>query len=146
MKNWISVVVVGIVLASGCVLKTSTDVDIANSASVSGPSADASPSPTPCTVASLDLGTQGDATTIPRSGAVVLVLAYRGAQGAELPESCTANIAPTWTAAGVCTLLDSASAPRLRAPADAVVGATCTASARLGTLTSRTVTLTVVAQ
>lgn len=152
MKHWIQTgaVAAGIALAvallPGCVVKTATDVNIANNASVAGPSTDASPSPSPCTVTSLDLGTEGDAVEIARGGTVKLVIAYRGAQGVELPSSCTANLAPNWTAAGACTLLDSASAPRLKAPGDAVVGATCTASARLGLLESRTITLTVVAQ
>lgn len=152
MKHWIKsgAVAAGLCLAvllgGGCVLKTSTDVDVNQGQSISGPTADASPSPTPCDVASLDLGTEGDAVNVVRGGSVVLVIAYRGAQGVELPATCTANLAPKWTAAGVCVLIDSASTPRLKAPADAPLGSTCTASARLGSIESRTVTLTVVAQ
>lgn len=128
---------------SACVYSTS-DVQVGQGQSISGPTASPSPDPQ-CALRSLDAGTAGDATTVAPGSAVGLVLTAYGAQGLELSTACVATLSPAWSTSGPCQLEGGGWAPAIRAPAGTPAGASCGARARAGGLESDEVRLTVVA-
>jgi len=131
------------VLALSACVYSSSDVQVGQGQSISGPTASPSPEPQ-CALRSLDAGTAGDATTVAPGSAVGLVLTAYGAQGLELSSACLATLSPTWSTSGPCQLEGSGWTPALRAPTGTAVGSSCSARARAGGLESDEVRLTVV--